>query len=67
MIDLKTLQRIQSLSWKILKNDTWWEEFKHSGWFSRILLVLPYLLGIAAISMFLLELVFGPTSLIFDQ
>jgi hypothetical protein len=51
----------------MLKNDTWWEEFKNSGWFSKTLLVFPYLLGLYAIGMFLLELVFGPTSLIFDQ
>lgn len=62
MIVLKTFQRNQLLGWKILSNDTWWEEFKHSGWFSRILLLLPYLLGLYAIGMFLLELVFGPTS-----
>lgn len=43
-----------------MKYDSWWDEFKGSGWFSKTLLIFPYLLGIYAVGMFLAELIWGP-------
>jgi len=36
---------------------TWWEEFKDSGWFDRILLLFPYLLALMVIGMFAKEFI----------
>ena len=38
-----------------MNRKTWLEEFKVSGWFDRILLTFPYLLGGAAFLMFFME------------
>jgi len=44
----------------VRNNLTWLEEFKETDWFSKILLILPYLLGIAVIVRFVLEVAYGP-------
>lgn len=43
-----------------MKYDTWWDEFKDSGWFTKLLLVSPYLLGSYAPGRFFVELFWGP-------
>jgi len=36
---------------------TWWEDFKDSDWFSRLLLLFPYLLALTALGMFAKEFI----------
>jgi hypothetical protein len=39
----------------VRNNVTWLEEFKKTDWFSKILLLFPYLLGLSAFIAFFIE------------
>jgi len=39
----------------LMKYDSYWDELKRTDWFSKILLVFPYLLGLSVFVMFFME------------